>query len=818
MPAKLKLLIVSFILCSVFTSAQNIDNWIETNEKVPVEKIYLHLDAEHYFQNDTIWFKVYLIDSRSGKLIPGAENIYINLFDKNSNSVLQTILLTNNGEAFGNLALPELMNPGNYQLQAYTDYLLNFSSDVWFQKALSVSRRSTASRTTSSNRAAALVADVSFFPEGGLLLEGITNLVAFKAVNKEGKGVDVSGTVKDEKGKTVASFKTDYKGMGLFFITPEPGKSYAATINGFPSFQYNCQPVQESLKIQLVNHTSNEVIVNIASNTEAFVDKTFYLVNMYRGEVLFYQPFKMEGINQVLKYDSQILKAGINRLVLLSDDLKPVSECLLFSKNFEINQIDIQADKENYNLLSEVQLSIKNSATLQPDEVSNLSISVLNKSGFGENGKTQNILSYLLIDSELNHFYEPSAEFFMNNGISSEAKLKLLMLTNGWSSYNWNSIPEKTKKLAFQQKAGIDLKGVAISSLTEKPLSESEITLVIQKSTEMAFLTNTTDDLGQFVFPGLLFSDTAQIHVQAKNARGNQNAEITISSLFPAAPTSEKNLGILNQDQPISSEIQKIKYNDYLKNRQYRPKKRKAETRIDDRYFRLYESADFVLEVPENEQSFANVIDYLAGKVPGVDVQDNSVRIRGTSTFNSTSAPLFLIDGVPLVSNINFELPSDISQTNSPGSVEKSDDRLIETVKSIPLNDVDKIEILKSPQNLATFGANGANGVIAIYTKNVENRTSNKTAKGIIEKQIVGYAANRDFYSPQYFPENKEASEKDFRTTLYWNPKLSVKNRATEISFYTSNETGPQIVIVEGITSEGKICLGEAVIEVNSRK
>ena len=220
MQTKLKLLIVSLVLCSVFTSAQNIENWIETNEKVPVEKIYLHLDAEHYFQSDTIWFKVYLIDSRSGKLIPGAENIYINLFDKNGNSVVQSILLTNNGEAFGNLAIPELMNPGTYFLQAYTNYLLNFTSDVWFQKPVSVSRKSTASRSNSTqNRSEKLVADVTFFPEGGLLLEGITNLVAFKAINKAGKGVDVSGTVKDEKGKTIATFKTDYKGMGLFFIT-----------------------------------------------------------------------------------------------------------------------------------------------------------------------------------------------------------------------------------------------------------------------------------------------------------------------------------------------------------------------------------------------------------------------------------------------------------------------------------------------------------------------------------------------------------------------------------------------------------------------
>ena len=67
------------------------------NEKVPVEKIYLHTDKEFYFNGEIIWFKAYLTDSRSGKLIPGAENIYVSLIDDKGNQASKSILMSVNG-------------------------------------------------------------------------------------------------------------------------------------------------------------------------------------------------------------------------------------------------------------------------------------------------------------------------------------------------------------------------------------------------------------------------------------------------------------------------------------------------------------------------------------------------------------------------------------------------------------------------------------------------------------------------------------------------------------------------------------------------
>ena len=76
-----------------------------------------------------------------------------------------------------------------------------------------------------------------------------------------------------------------------------------------------------------------------------------------------------------------------------------------------------------------------------------------------------------------------------------------------------------------------------------------------------------------------------------------------------------------------------------------------------DNHFRIYNKADQVIEVPANETSHSNVLDFMVGKVAGLDINAGDVRIRGTSSFGDNSTPLFLIDGVPLNTGKDMNLP-----------------------------------------------------------------------------------------------------------------------------------------------------------------
>ena len=819
----LKVFLIIFLIPN-FSLAQTMENWIAANERNPVEKIYIHTDAENYFIGDTAWFKIYLTDSRSGQLIPSAENVYVNFMDQSGESVLQMILLSINGQASGRFVISDKLKPGNFLLQAYTNYLFNFNPEAHFYKQLTVSRISGFSQASSAkDRTDNMIADVSFLPEGGVLLENTTNLVAFKASSRLGYGVNAKGSVKDEKGTIIVSFLTDYKGMGLFFLTPEAGKTYWATVEGFPSYRYKFEPTKVGGKIQLVNHTSKEVIANVAVNSEELSDEAFYLANMYRGEVLFYQAFNMDGINKVFKFENSSLKPGINKLVLFDKSLNPISERLLFSRNYELNNLSIEKNADVYDKREEIQLMINDEKHLKEGDFSSLFVSVVHEFAVPENGFSKNVLSHLLIDSEINGFVESSADLFVDTDVSSEAKLRLVMLTHGYGSYFWNSAPQKNEVLDFKQEAGINLKGVATNTLTGNRISNGEITIAIQKEDEVAFLTQTTDSLGNFIFPGLLFNDTATIHVQGRNEAGKMNIDVEIDPVFKNAEPSVAEIKMLSASASGVSKLATLKYQISVKNkknqtsnRTTKTKNKKKETDQSVGHYRIYESADFVLEVMPFEQSYNNILDYMVGKVPGVDINGDDVIIRGASGFGN-GLPLFLIDGVQLAGNQSINFPTEVSRTTTDGDVNTSSNangQIIQTIRAIPLSDVEKIEVLKSPQNLAVFGVKGANGVIAIYTRRGQPSAGNPISKNIIENKVVGYSKHRQFYSPKYASDNLQDEKPDLKTLLHWDSEVTTKNGKANLQFFSSDLSGKYLVFVEGITNDGKICLGSSEFQI----
>ena len=88
---------------------------------------------------------------------------------------------------------------------------------------------------------------------------------------------------------------------------------------------------------------------------------------------------------------------------------------------------------------------------------------------------------------------------------------------------------------------------------------------------------------------------------------------------------------------------------------------------------------------------------------------------------------------------------------------------------------------------------------------------------GTIAKKLKGYASYRVFYSPSYTKENLHSDRPDHRIVQYWQPNIFTENGKASVSFYSSDDISRYRVYVEGITSEGKICLGTANFEVDKR-
>ncbi len=138
----------------------------------------------------------------------------------------------------------------------------------------------------------------------------------------------------------------------------------------------------------------------------------------------------------------------------------------------------------------------------------------------------------------------------------------------------------------------------------------------------------------------------------------------------------------------------------------------------------------------------------IMGKVPGVQVVQNSaepgggvsISIRGASSINAGTGPLYVIDGLPIDNGLAVGGGGkEYVNTRSPSN----------PLSTINPADIKSIEILKDASATAIYGARGANGVIIITTKQGGQGKLNIRYNGYFGVQNVAHKI--DLLSPQEY-------------------------------------------------------------------
>ncbi|MFV0377553.1 MAG: TonB-dependent receptor, partial [Mangrovibacterium sp.] len=118
------------------------------------------------------------------------------------------------------------------------------------------------------------------------------------------------------------------------------------------------------------------------------------------------------------------------------------------------------------------------------------------------------------------------------------------------------------------------------------------------------------------------------------------------------------------------------------------------------------------------DRPYSNAMQSLSGQVSGVQILQTqgapglapTVKVRGASSINAGTTPLYVIDGVPLEDNTTNSTDTGASSSSNP-------DFNRNPLNSINPNDIESIEILKDASSAAIYGSRGANGVVIITTK-----------------------------------------------------------------------------------------------------
>lgn len=773
-------------------------------------KIYIQTDRSTYALEDTVWFKTYTLDATYNVPTAIGKVIYVDIVDSKGDKVLGKKLYSESLGASSDFFIGREWMPGRYKLRAYTKFMLNYDQEYIYNKEIQIVdiNKATDESYTSSdvvsvegNASILSSLDLSFFPEGGDLVAGIDSRVAVKIENSPDELADVSGVIEDISGNHVASFKIYNKGYGLAVFKPVPGKKYIAKLNNNPKLHPLPDVKVKGYNI-LLNSKSDFVSIVISSNIALGLSGGDVLVHS-RGQLLFHKKLgDVVNNSYKIRLNKKEIYSGVTHVTFFDKDGIPRTERLFFVDN-DLSESVITSDKEVYSRKEKVNLSL---SVINNDLASfDCSVSVFEKSTLEGAGPSDNIKSWMLLNSDLRGEIKDPAYYFEESGNRQRGiLLDLVMMTHGWRRFTWADMSQEEVfgKLEYDRELGL-----YVSGSTNRHLNKNK---PIKSNVVLNFLSNglyqeevVTGDDGRFKFGPFVMEDSATAIIQARIFKektkkdfvdGNRALEINIDKpedlVLKKRSIEEKiEFHYATYDEYINNNIaaQAIKDQSYemeimlsevvLKAKRKTEKEKLAEYIAKSSYYGTPSNRVIIKE--EDRISSLSVFDLLR-RVPGVVVNGSSITIRGVSSIQLSSAPLFLLDGVPVDA---------------------------EVVRQIRTEEIWLIDVLKGPDT-AIFGARGANGVIAVYTGRPPNSNDTSREPGIVNLMIKGFDKHRQFYSPDY-SKSASISDSDMRSTLYWNPYVILsKGKTNSLSFFTGDNTGNYVVVKEGLSESGALVFG----------
>src|SRR5690606_11044429 len=138
-----------------------------------------------------------------------------------------------------------------------------------------------------------------------------------------------------------------------------------------------------------------------------------------------------------------------------------------------------------------------------------------------------------------------------------------------------------------------------------------------------------------------------------------------------------------------------------------------------------------------------------------------------------------------------------------------------EEISMLNVMDIESVEVLRNSNYTAIYGMNGGNGLLILTSKTGMSARSNYVPRGILTIQPQGLYATRTFYKPEYDVDSSVKLARDLRTTIQWEPGI-VSDMAGKagFSFFTADEPGKYLMVLEGVDLNGRVGRRSTIFEV----
>lgn len=749
------------------------------------EKLYVHTGQEFYMTGETLWFKVYSVDGTLHRPVNISKVAYVELLDVNGKSVIQGKVSLDKTGGQGSFFIPATLLTGNYQMRAYTQWMKNFSPVYFFRKNITiVNPFVTPERAKQVNPKV----DIEFFPEGGNLVKGVRSKVAFK-VSSTVDGSNFKGFVTRSSGDTVATFSPLKFGLGHFYITPDDTEKYTCTIydsqgNKSVTALPKVQPFGYAM--QVIDSADNKIYVKVTMKGEG---TRFAYLFVHARQMVVHAEVK-QGVPDLAWFaiDRSKLPEGVSHFTIFNADETPMCERLYFVR--PATQLDVKVNVSQPTLLPRSKVSLDVNAMVQASTVpANLSVSVYRIDSLAKT-PVKTIWPYLVLTSDLSGEVE-SPEYYLSNDPAVEVATDNLMLTHGWRRFDWEQVLKKNYRFNFIPELRSHIVKGRVSDQSGNPVN-NVLAYISSPSKLVQLNAAKSDSRGELSFEMNDFWGQRKIIAQL-------NSEVD-------------SLLTIKIEDPFSKDVTQVAIPDLRLSPVVEGdlKLRSLAMQVQDIYYR--ELGDRIVNKPKNDStSFFGKADktYLLDDYTRFPLLEEVMREYVPDVFVRKRKDGFHFLMVNTLWNKMFEAPPFVMLDGVPvfdlDKMMRFDPRMIKRLEVIP--------------RYFYLGPLRIHGVVsfATYQGNLQGFELDPRA---VVLDYEGLQLHREFYAPKY-ETGKQRNSKlpDQRTALYWEPMVLTDGKGNKtLEFFTSDVSGNYLVVVEGVTAEGKAGTGTATFQVNNQE
>jgi len=762
---------ILIVLLLLFSSASSFSQLTEgisgiTGNGRYSEELYVRTDRDIYIVGEAVYLKVFCFSNLTHNTSGISDVAYVSLLDRSNNPVLQTKIRINGLSGSGYFTLPDSLSTGNYYIATCTHWMRNFSPELYSYKNISVINPFRNIDRIKMRGHDTDIDSVIFYPESGNIINGAETAIGFRCLGAKMNPVETKGVITDSGSNIICHVQTDENGFGLFrLIPPLNTRLYFKPDNGaLTSDRFELPSGNDSgLALSVTEDEERSTFRVRVTGSHDFDTINKKLLLVYDPVSL--TPFVLDTrplFGGEKTFTRTSLPAGLASVILTDETGTRYSERWVYNEPKQAINFIVKPDKKNYTARERVKIDITAVDALGKPVESDLLVSAVNLFTLParENIRAEDLQITGL--PEVNN----------KTGICS-VNDQLIFVQNAPGLFRSNN--RQQTQVYLPEPDGHIISGVISNTISNEPLRKENIVLSFVGKVALCNFTK-TDEEGRFVFVTLedgvreiviqpLSPDLDDYYVELDNPFPE-----TFSNTFPPAFSIDTGMLKLITRAVISMQVKMI-YDPLM------PEKPDALKKIPPNDF---------YGLPDNTTKMSTYIQLTSIREAIKEIVPGAVTTsrKGKTIINTiykqndqieVMDPLVIVDGVPVLNH--------------------------EKVLNIKGDKIEKIDVLSNEYYISDIALGG---VIDITTYDGDLSVI-EFDKPVFRQEFEAPQPDYGFTWPDYSDASrKESRIPDYRNTLYWNPdvRTDVNGRA-ELEFYTSDEAGDYILLVEGYTSDG---------------